>query len=129
MTYLLDTHTLIWFLRSPAGLPVRIRELIEDPATTLAVSLATPWEMSIKAGIGRLDATDILDDFDSILTRGRINLAIPTLSQVIRSGRMPLYHRDPFDRLLASQALDLGYSLLSKDNVFDAYGVRRLWDE
>lgn len=128
MTYLLDTHTLIWFLRRPEGLPGRIRELIEDPATSLAVSLATPWEISIKTAMGRLDATDILDDFDSILIRGRINLAIPTLSQVIRSGRMPLYHSDPFDRLLASQSLDLGWSLLSKDNVFDAYGVRRLWD-
>jgi len=46
---------------------------------------------------------------------------------VIRSGRLPWYHRDPFDRLLAAQTLELGWSLLSKDAVFDAYGVRRLW--
>jgi PIN domain nuclease of toxin-antitoxin system len=70
MTYLLDTHTLIWFLRSPSGLPSRIRELIENPETVLAVSLATPWEMSIKMSIGQLDAQDILDDFESILARG-----------------------------------------------------------
>jgi PIN domain nuclease of toxin-antitoxin system len=128
MTYLLDTHTLIWFLRSAEGLPVRVREIIEDSATVLAVSLVTPWEMSIKVGIGRLDAQDILDDFELILTRGRFNLLTPTAAQVIRSGRMPLYHRDPFDRLLAFQSLDLGCTLLSKDRVFDAYGVRRLWD-
>jgi PIN domain nuclease of toxin-antitoxin system len=127
MTYLLDTHTLIWFLRSPASLPTGIRKLIEDPASTLAVSLATPWEMSIKTSIGRLDAADIVDDFESIMTRGRFNLLVPTVGQVIRSGRLPWYHRDPFDRLLAAQTLELGWSLLSKDAVFDAYGVRRLW--
>jgi PIN domain nuclease of toxin-antitoxin system len=127
MTYLLDTHTLIWFLRSPASLPTGIRRLIEDPASTLAVSLATPWEMSIKTSIGRLDAADIVDDFESIMTRGGFNLLVPTVVQVIRSGRLPWYHRDPFDRLLAAQTLELGWSLLSKDAVFDAYGVRRLW--
>jgi PIN domain nuclease of toxin-antitoxin system len=127
MTYLLDTHALIWFLRSPAALPVAIRELIEEPASTLAISLATPWEMSIKTSIGKLDAADILNDFDSIMMRGRFNLLAPTAAQVIRSGRLPWHNRDPFDRLIAAQTLELGWSLLSKDTVFDAYGVRRLW--
>jgi PIN domain nuclease of toxin-antitoxin system len=127
MTYLLDTHALIWFLRSPAALPTAIRELIEEPTSTLAISLATPWEMSIKTSIGKLDAADILDDFDSIVARGRFNLLVPTAAQAIRSGRLPWYHRDPFDRLIAAQTLELGWSLLSKDTVFDAYGVRRLW--
>jgi PIN domain nuclease of toxin-antitoxin system len=127
MTYLPDTHALIWFLRSPAALPTTIRQLIEDPASTLAISLATAWEMSIKTSIGRLDAADIVDDFESILGRGRFNLLVPTVAQVIRSGRLPWYHRDPFDRLLSAQTLELGWSLLSKRTVFDAYGVRRLW--
>ena len=128
MTYLLDTHTLIWFLRSPDALPARIRQLLIDPQAVLAVSLATPWEISIKECIGKLDAQDILDDFESILLRGNFNLVTPTVAHVIRSGRMPLYHRDPFDRLLAVQSLELGWSLLSKDVVFDAYGVRRIWE-
>jgi PIN domain nuclease of toxin-antitoxin system len=127
MTYLLDTHTLIWFLRTPAALPDAVRGLIEDPASTLAISLATPWEMAIKTSIKRFDAGDILDEFDSIMVRGRFNVLAPTVAQVIRSGRLPWFHRDPFDRLIAAQTLDLGWSLLSKDVVFDAYGVRRVW--
>jgi PIN domain nuclease of toxin-antitoxin system len=127
MTYLLDTHTLIWFLRTPAALPDAVRGLIEDPASTLAISLATPWDMAIKTSIKRLDAGDILDEFDSIMVRGRFNVLAPTVAQVIRSGRLPWFHRDPFDRLIAAQTLDLGWSLLSKDVVFDAYGVRRVW--
>lgn len=127
MTYLLDTHTLLWFLRVPVSLPRRVRSLLEDPATTLAVSLATPWEVSIKTSAGRLDAADIVKDFDSILMRGRFNLLMPTLAQVVHSGSLPWFHRDPFDRLIAAQALELGWSLLSKDVIFDAYGVRRIW--
>ncbi|MGD1061960.1 MAG: type II toxin-antitoxin system VapC family toxin [Terracidiphilus sp.] len=127
MTYLLDTHTLIWFLRSPQALPARVRGLIEDEATTLVVSLATPWEMSIKTSIGKLDAEDILADFESIVARARFNVLAPTIAQVIASGRLPWFHRDPFDRLLVAQTMELGWSLLSKDVVFDAYGVRRIW--
>ena len=60
--------------------------------------------------------------------RGRINLLMPTLAQVVHSGNLPWYHRDPFDRLIAAQTLELGWSLLSKDVIFDAYGVRRVWN-
>ena len=127
MTYLLDTHTLIWFLRSPDGLPDRVRALLYDESSTLAVSLATPWEMAIKTSIGRLDVQDILDDFDSILIRGKLNLLTPTVEHVLRSARLPWYHRDPFDRLLVAQSLELGWSLISKDQTLDAYGVRRIW--
>jgi PIN domain nuclease of toxin-antitoxin system len=127
MTYLLDTHALFWFLRTPASLPAGVRTLIEDDRSTLAVSLVTPWEIAIKTSAGKLDAQDILDDFDAILMRGRFNLLQPTVGQVIRSARLPWRHRDPFDRLLAAQSLELGWTLLSNDRVFDAYGVRRLW--
>jgi PIN domain nuclease of toxin-antitoxin system len=127
MTYLLDTRTLIAFLRIPASLPARVRNLIEDRSTTLEVSLATPWEISIKTSAGKLDAADILKDFETILTGGRFNLLMPTLPQVVHGGGLPWYHRDPFDRLIAAQTLELGWSLLSKDVIFDAYGVRRIW--
>ncbi|HTA78966.1 MAG TPA: type II toxin-antitoxin system VapC family toxin [Terracidiphilus sp.] len=128
MTYLLDTPTLIWYLRTPAGLPMQVRRLIDSPTTMIAISLATPWEIALKTSAGRLDAADIVKDFDSILIRGRYNLLTPTLAHVVRSGNLPWFHRDPFDRLIAAQALELGWSLLSKDVIFDAYGVRRIWN-
>jgi len=106
---------------------MRTRKLIEKPDSDLAVSLVTPWEIALKAAAGKLDAEEILDDFDSILQRGRFNLLLPTVAQVIRSSRMPMHHRDPFDRLLAAQAMELGWTLLSNDVVFDAYGVKRVW--
>ena len=53
-------------------------------------------------------------------------LAIHPL-HAIRSGLLPLHHRDPFDRLLAAQSLELGVPLISADEIFDRYGVERIW--
>jgi PIN domain nuclease of toxin-antitoxin system len=51
-----------------------------------------------------------------------------TARHVIRAGRLASHHRDPFDRLLAAQALDLRIPLISRDRIFDLYGVKRIWD-
>lgn len=128
MTYLLDTHALLWFLRSPASLPRNVLSIIEDSSSSLAVSLATPWEIAMKTSAGRLDAADVVNGFESIMAQARFNLLAPTLAHVVRSSRLPGYHRDPFDRLIVAQTLELGWSLLSKDAIFDACGVRHIWN-
>jgi PIN domain nuclease of toxin-antitoxin system len=128
MTYLLDTHAFLWLLRAPESVPDKVREIAERGSAVLVLSLVTPWEMAIKAAIGKLDAADILDHFEAVITRGKYPLLETTVQQVIRGGRFPLYHRDPFDRLLAAQALDLGIPLISRDRIFDLYGVKRVWD-
>lgn len=128
MTYLLDTHTFLWLLREPERVPPRVLGIASDRSAVLVLSVVTPWEMAIKAGVGKLDAADILDDFEALITRGNYALIDTTVRQVIHGGRLPLHHRDPFDRLLAAQALDLRIPLLSEDKIFDLYGVKRLWD-
>jgi len=50
------------------------------------------------------------------------------VGQAIRSGRLPLHHKDPFDRLLAAQALELRIPIISRDAIFDRYGVTRIWN-
>jgi PIN domain nuclease of toxin-antitoxin system len=128
MTYLLDTHTLLWLLRAPEVLPKQVQNIAEDDAAVLVLSIATPWEMAIKTALGKLDAADLLDDFEAVAARGRFSVLETTVRQVIRGGRLPLHHRDPFDRLLAAQALELGIPLVSRDSIFDLYGVRRIWN-
>jgi PIN domain nuclease of toxin-antitoxin system len=128
MTYLLDTHAFIWILNTPEVLTARIQSIVEDRLATLLISIATPWEMAIKVASGKLDAADILDDFEGAVARGRFTVLETTVRQAIRSGRLPLHHRDPFDRLLAAQALDLRIPIVSCDRVFDLYGVQRIWD-
>jgi PIN domain nuclease of toxin-antitoxin system len=128
MTYLLDTHILLWMLGDPDILPSRVQSITEDDSAILFLSIATPWEIAIKTASGKLNAVRILDDFEAVTTRGRFTILETTVRQVIRAGMLPSHHRDPFDRLLAAQALDLRVPIVSQDRVFDLYGVKRIWD-
>jgi PIN domain nuclease of toxin-antitoxin system len=109
MKYLLDTHTYLWYRSSPQALPAAVISLLTDASQEMLISVATPWELAIKTGIGKLDAASLLVDFESRETAAG-------------------FHRDPFDRLLAAQALELGIPIVSRDRVFDLYGVQRIWD-
>jgi PIN domain nuclease of toxin-antitoxin system len=128
MTYLLDTHTFLWILRSPRMLPASVQSICKDRSANLVVSIVTPWEMAIKTAIGKVDAAYVLDNFEACLTQGGYSLLETTARHVIRAGRLTSHHRDPFDRLLAAQALDLKIPLISRDRIFDLYGVKRIWD-
>jgi PIN domain nuclease of toxin-antitoxin system len=126
---LVDTHAFLWALLSPEKLTDRVRGVFKDPEAELLVSIATPWEMAIKAGIGKLEnGAEILDDFENRVTASGYRILETSIKHTILSGYLPLYHKDPFDRLLIAQALDLNVPILSRDEVFDLYGVRRIWD-
>lgn len=128
MKYLLDTNTFIWILNIPEAIPTPVQKLVADRSSILLVSIATPWEMAIKVASGKLDAGNILDRFEDELRRGKFTMLETLIRHVIDGGRLPLHHRDPFDRLLAAQALDMGIPLLSRDSIFDGYGVPRIWN-
>lgn len=128
MRYLLDTHTYFWYRSSPRLLPIKILRLLTDTSHEMLISIATPWELSIKTGIGKLDAAGLLVDFESRETAAGFTFAGISTTQAIRSGLLPLHHKDPFDRLLAAQALDLRIPMVSRDLIFDSYGVKRIWD-
>ena len=128
MKYLLDTHTYYWLRTSPRKLPASVLDLVTDTSHEMLISIATPWELAIKSGTGRLDATPLLIDFEARETAAGFAMAGITTSQAIRSGLFARHHKDPFDRLLAAQALDLRIPLISCDSTFDAYGVRRVWN-
>lgn len=127
MTYLLDTHVFLWLLKAPEALPAAVREVAADRSQALVLSAVTPWEMAIKQTIGKLNAVEILDNFERVTAQAGLSILETTIRQVIRGGRLPLHHKDPFDRLLAAQALDLRIPLISRDAVFDLYGVKRIW--
>lgn len=129
MKFLADTHVFLWAILTPEKLTDRVRSLFEDPRAELLVSLATPWEMAIKAGIGKLeDGATILSNFESILASGAYRFVETSIGHAIQSGLLPRHHKDPFDRLLIAQALDLDVPILSCDEVFDRYAVKRVWN-
>lgn len=129
MKFLLDTHTLLWALRSPVDIANRARAILSAPSSELFISIVIPWEIAIKSGIGKLKNTsNLLDDFDGQLAAGGFRTLETSTRHVIRSGTLPLHHKDPFDRLLIAQALDLNIPILSADEIFDLYGVQRIWN-
>jgi PIN domain nuclease of toxin-antitoxin system len=127
MKYLLDTHTLLWTLDSPQKLSRQAYEIVSGKESKLYVSIATPWELAIKANRGGLEIDDLLNSFESTLSSAGYELLETRTSHVIRGGLLPLHHRDPFDRLLIAQSIEEGLALVSCDEVFDLYGVKRIW--
>lgn len=128
MRVLLDTHTFLWWLDGDRRLPVRGRRLIADAATEVFVSAASAWEIAIKAAAGKLPgAREVAEDVAGCMESQGFRPLDITVLHAQRAGSLPPLHRDPFDRMLAAQALAEGLPLLSNDAVFDAYAVRRIW--
>jgi len=124
---LLDTHTVLWWLDSPNKLGKAGYDLIADPQNELLISAVVPWEIALKANKHRTDLHALVTDFRNVVQQqGFIAIQIDPV-QAIRSGLLPFHHRDPFDRLLAAQSLELGVPLISIDAIFDRYGVERVW--
>jgi len=127
MPYLLDTHSLIWFFEGSTKLPNGIRAIIADPENDIYLSIASLWEMAIKISLGKLTLAQPLEKVIERLPEESIFLLDITPKQVLQVMTLPLHHRDPFDRMLVAQALTLDFTLVSNEEMFDGYGVRRVW--
>jgi PIN domain nuclease of toxin-antitoxin system len=125
---LLDTCTLIWATLSPSSLSREARETIADEGNVILVSAASAWEISTKVRLGKLPGAEKLerDYLDVMEDAGYTLLDIDTES-ALRAGRLVAEHRDPFDRMLAAQALSQDIPVLSPDPQLDQFGVRRIW--
>ena len=128
MKLLLDTHALIWFLEDDPKLSAAAREVVEESANERWVSIASGWEMAIKSQLGKLDLPrpfEVL--FPSTLEALHFSILPIQPRHLHRYHALPFHHRDPFDRLLAAQALADGFTVVGNDAAFDAYGVTRIW--
>lgn len=128
MKVLLDTHALLWAVLSPRSLSRRAAAAIADQRNEILVSAASAWEIATKVRLGRLPGAEVLDrEFLETMERaGYVLLPIDTVT-ALRAGRLTSEHRDPFDRVLAAQALAEDMPLVSADTQLDSFGVRRLW--
>jgi PIN domain nuclease of toxin-antitoxin system len=128
MKYLLDTHTLLWWLAdSPQLSPDAIR-LIEDNDNDIYVSAASAWEVTTKWVRGKLpSAVLLLPDFAAVVTEeGFLELPVTSV-HMVRSCLLPGVHRDPFDRIIAAQAIQEGMGLISTDAKIAEFGVVLHW--
>lgn len=127
MTLLLDTHALIWFLDNDTRLPATTRTQIETTPTVF-VSIASLWEISIKANIGKLDLSAPFSTIEPNLVALGITQLPITFKDLEIYLSLPLHHRDPFDRILIAQTINHSLLLVSQDTQIDAYAMQRLWE-
>ena len=127
MNVLLDTHALIWFYDGSPLLSAAGRAAIEDQDNRPFLSAASFVEIGIKISLGKLRlSASTARILDTYINAGASVLDIrPIYGMSLET--LPFHHRDPFDRLLAVQALVEDMTFISKDAVFDQYGVKRLW--
>lgn len=118
---LLDTHVLLWWLEDNPSIGKNAKASIIDGNNEVYVSAATTWEISIKKALGKLNAPD---DMDTIVEEERFIKLPITLYHGQMAGMLPLYHRDPFDRMLIAQAQAEGLTIVTSDGIFSKYGVR-----
>lgn len=128
MRLLLDTHTFLWWLAGDEALSIAARTAIADENNDVFVSAASAWEISTKHRLGKLPGVAaIVAALDAtIADQSFIALPISVLHGQT-GGALPGPHRDPFDRMLIAQALVDRLVLVSNEQIFDAYGVARLW--
>jgi PIN domain nuclease of toxin-antitoxin system len=125
---LLDTHAFLWWLAGDPALSRAAKKGIATESNDIHVSAASAWEIATKHRLSKLSgATPVAVDIESwIASQGFVALPI-SVHHGQAAGALPGPHRDPFDRMLIVQAMIEDMLLVSNEQVFDAYGVRRLW--
>ena len=128
MKFLLDTHTFLWFVNDSDEIPEQLFNLLESDVD-LFLSIASLWEIAIKVNIGKLTLPKLYANFVSEQIKlNDIEILPISLEHLNVISTLPLYHKDPFDRLIIAQSLVENLTVISKDSAFDAYPITKLWE-
>ncbi len=119
VSYLIDTHILLWWLLDDPKLNAECRDIIRNPAHRILVSSVSAWEIATKYRIGKLpEAKQIVEQYPQILHQSKfIELAV-TSAHALRAGSLPIAHRDPFDRMIMAQAEIENLPVITYDEAF-----------
>ena len=121
MRLLLDTHILLWALFEPERLSERAQHLLQDRETVVHFSAASIWELAIKTSIGRANFQATPQQILSAAIAADF-AELPVVAAVaLRIDALPWHHRDPFDRLLLAQAIELRAAFCTVDKVLQNY--------
>ena len=128
MKYLVDTNAWIALLEDAPILSECAAEMMESSESECFVSLASVWEAAIKVGLGKLKLPYSLDrDLPRLFEQNGFDVIVPDWRDVTAVQHLDRHHGDPFDRIQVVQARHRGLDIISRDPVFDRYGLRRVW--
>ena len=125
---LLDTQALLWFLLDDRRLSAAAREGIAAEDSQVFISPASLWEIAIKISLGKYELSmPFVAFWEEQLSENEFTLLPISISHAAEVTKLPFHHRDPFDRLIIAQAIVQGIPVASSDEIFDRYGVERVW--
>ena len=129
MHYLLDTQVIIWFINGDDRLPQSVKNAVKDTSNKVSISIVSLWEIAIKRSIGKLEIKADLKDIQSLISSKVVSILPLTVAQLETLENLPILqkHRDPFDRLIISQAITESMIIISSDTHFKDYPVQIFW--
>jgi PIN domain nuclease of toxin-antitoxin system len=125
---LLDTCTFLWVIQGAPALSKRAAELFRAPDNEVYLSAASAWEIAVKHALGRLPLPEPPERFVPAMREAHGIAPLPIDEEAaLHVSKLPALHRDPFDRVLVSQAIVHGLTLLTPDPLVTQYPARTLW--
>jgi len=122
MKFLIDTNILLWYIGDDSSLPEEFKAIIENRVNIIFVSIVSLWEIGIKYSLGKLNLPVTLDEFfEDIEQEFNFEILMLNRKSIIKASALPFIHRDPFDRILFSQAKTENLNFLYTDKIFNQY--------
>ncbi len=128
MNYLLDTHTLLWFINGDNSLSNKAKSIIKNLNNNCFISIASIWEMGIKISLNKLQIDFDFKELENFLLENEIKILEISINQVEILSSLRFIHRDPFDRLIIAQCVAEKMVLLTKDENIKLYTeIETVW--
>ena len=127
MRYLLDTHTVIWYLDESHRLPQGMEEVIDHSDNRIYVSSVSLWETAIKINLGKLELNSTFNEFLNKVRNSDFDILQIEDAYLQSLSILPSIHKDPFDRLLIATALVENLTIITVDENVRKYSVPCIW--
>lgn len=128
MKVLLDTHALLWYYQDSPELSDKVKELVADESSDVAISVASFWEIGVKLSVRKLELGEPFEDFaDTVVYAHKFKVLGIELPHIAHISRLPMHHRDPFDRMIIAQSFCEEMPVVTVDLKFERYGVATIW--
>jgi PIN domain nuclease of toxin-antitoxin system len=120
---LIDTQSFIWFVENDPKLPVSVRDVMEGEQNNLFISIASLWEIVIKSSLGKLSIQKNISEMIKDVTQSGFSILQIVPQHLVTLHSLEYIHRDPFDRIIISQAITENMQIISSDKLFSKYQI------
>ena len=126
--YLIDTQILLWYSENPNKISKAANNIINSDVE-LYISIVSFWEIAIKVKTGKLALpfNSFTEFYNFSIFKSKVVVMNLTKEDIAKTLELDLVHRDPFDRLIIATAIENGMTILSSDELFDRYPIKRIW--